>query len=281
LYLKTNVNVNNCSSDKGYGQSRFNRTRPSLKKRHIPPQVPKENLLQGVCRAKRARMVSTAKFVDTVKMFTNPKMVIKPILFLILLPIAVFAKPESKNVGLSNFIRVGVGYGWSEIQKSENTRVSGFDKPTTIWEDVDFMFPLGIHLGLHETYEQKANIQFSSGTKPGELYMTAIEFGARLGITFPHIQPYFGFGLIGGFLAVSDPTDRGNHNIMAAFDKVTRPIRGIYGQWGLDMVLTNGVGLRLSYHAEQIDTDKFPNLNDTHMHFQHQRIALGVVSWLR
>lgn len=214
------------------------------------------------------------------------KNIYRLLLFLLFLPSFTLAADKGgggagKFPGWGSVTRTSFGYGWSTIEKSENTSVNQFTKPKTWWQDIDFLAPMGLHIGLRETFEQDAQVNFTSGTKRGEIYMTAIEIGAFIKAPLTWFQPYFGAGLTGGFLAITDPTDRRNHNYLAAFDKETQVIRGYYGTWGIDFVLQSGVGLRLAYQAETINTDKFANLGDTRMAFNHSRVSAGFTAWLR
>lgn len=173
--------------------------------------------------------------------------------------------------------RAGFGYGFSDVQNVEPGAVTEFNKPRSFWQETDFLLPFSIHLGLRHTYDDSAVVNFyGQGEKPAEIYMTAIQAGIKLTAPFWRIQPWFGGGATGGFIAVSDPTNRNSHDWKVAFDKITKAVRGLYWHAGVD-VMTSTVGLRLGFMSEKIQTDRYSNLSDQALKFDHTMVMVGFV----
>jgi hypothetical protein len=180
--------------------------------------------------------------------------------------------------GLKSLVRVGMGYGFSDIKNVEPSTVTDFNKPRSIWQEADIMLPLSVHLAIRETWDDSANVDFyGHGIKPAEIYMTAVQLGAKFTLPMWAIQPWAGAGVTGGFVAMSDPTNRNTHDWRVAFDKITKAVRGVYWQAGLDIV-TPVLSLRAGVMNEKIETDRFSNLNSTALEFNHSMVMVGLVS---
>ncbi len=183
---------------------------------------------------------------------------------------------DNAKAFMKAMIRVGLGYGFSTVDHVEPGTVGDFNTPRSLWQEMDFLLPLSIHFGMRETWDDSANVNFhGQGIKPAELYMTAFNLGAKFTLPFWIIQPWLGGGVTGGFLAVSDPTNRNTTNWMVAFDKETKAIRGAYWQAGLDIMFGAGFGVRIGMLQEKIRTDRFNNLQNTAMEFEHTMFMLG------
>lgn len=177
-------------------------------------------------------------------------------------------------------VRAALGYGFSNVSDVKPTTVQGFDKPNTYWQEADVLMPLSLHIGVRESIDDSASIDFSgNGAKPGELYLTAFSIGAKL--TWPAyiIQPWAGAGVVGGFLAVSDPTNRGSHNIGVVLDRESNVIRGAYWHAGID-IMFGEMGLRAGYRMESIETDNYTNLNGSKVEFTHGITNVGFVTYV-
>lgn len=184
---------------------------------------------------------------------------------------------DSVGKMFKSLLRVGIGYGFSDIKNVEPSSVSEFDKPRSFWQETDFMMPISVHFAIRETWDDSTNVDFyGHGVKPGEIYMTAVQLGAKFTIPFWILQPWAGAGVTGGFIAVSDPTDRNSQDWKVAFDKITKAVRGVYWHGGID-IHTSVVGIRVGVMQEKIETDRFSNLNDTALEFRHTMILVGVV----
>ena len=178
----------------------------------------------------------------------------------------------------SSPVRTGLGMSRSIIRELTPTSITNFQNPVTIWTDVDLGNPVGFHIGLRETLDQNSQVDFGSGSyRRGEIYLTNIELGLKFLPRLPLLNPWIGAGVVGGFMAVSNPDDRGVHNWMAAFNKETRVTRGTYWHVGLDLSLGGRVGLRFGYQEESINTDSFSNISGARVNFQHIRYSLGLV----
>lgn len=177
---------------------------------------------------------------------------------------------------MKSLVRYGFGYGSSEVRNVEPASVQDFDRPRSFWQETDLLFPASIHLQIRETWDDSTNVDFyGAGSSAGEIYFTAVNLGAKFTLPFFRIQPWVGGGVTGGFVAVSDPTNRNSKNWMVAFDKITKAVRGAYWQAGVDIAMLQGMGVRLGIQEEKIRTDRFSNLNDTALEFNHKMIMLG------
>lgn len=183
--------------------------------------------------------------------------------------------------GMKSLIRASAGYGFSTIKNVEPAEVSDFDKPRSLWQEADFMLPVSIHFGVRETWDDSANVDFyGKGVKPGEIYMTAFQLGAKFTLPMWFFQPWVGAGVTGGFVAISDPTNRNTHDWRVAFDKITKAVRGLYWQAGVD-IMTPLLSVRAGVMNEKIETDRFSNLNDTALEFNHSMVMVGIVSTVK
>jgi len=203
------------------------------------------------------------------------------LLILGLLSSPAFAAKSEGSSGAKKFIasmvRFGFGYGSSEVEGVEPATVTDFDKPRTFFEEVDFLMPISLHFAIRETWDDSANINFyGDGVKPGEIYFTAVNLGAKFTLPLFRVQPWVGGGVTGGFIAVSDPANRNQHNWMVAFDKITKAVRGAYWQAGLDIMVTRDMGLRLGVQQEKIRTDRYSNLDNVALEFDHTMVMFGV-----
>jgi outer membrane protein W len=165
----------------------------------------------------------------------------------------------------------------STIADISTTAVTGFTNPPTVWTDIDLGNPVSFHIGIRETIEQNAQIDFGSGYQRGEIYLTNIELGLKYMAHIPFLNPWVGVGFVGGFMAVSNPLDRGVHDFMAAFNKETKAMRGTYGQVGLDLAIFGRMGLRIGYQEEWMNTDTFTNIGGNKVNFKNIRYSLGLV----
>ena len=179
--------------------------------------------------------------------------------------------------GLKAMLRVGLGYGFSEIKDVEPSSVTDFNKPRSFWQETDFMLPVSVHFAVRETWDDSVNVDFhGNGIKPGEIYMTALQLGAKFTVPFWVIQPWVGAGVTGGFVALSNPADRNFQDWKVAFDKVTKAVRGLYWHAGID-IMTPLLSLRVGTMTEKIATDRYDNLNSTALKFEHTMLVVGIV----
>lgn len=194
-------------------------------------------------------------------------------------PVLALAEGKSTSVSLFGLLggRQAIGMSQSTIEDIKPAMFSNYKNPPTIWADFDFGMPLAFHVGVRETLDQNAVVNFYGTTeKKSEIYLTNFDAGVKIVLPIPVLQPWGGAGLVGGFLAVTDPTDRKNHNWLAAFDNETKAVRGTYWHAGIDLVFSNGAGFRFAYQEDKFETDKFSYFNGTKVEMTHKRYSIGL-----
>jgi hypothetical protein len=76
---------------------------------------------------------------------------------------------------LTGLSRAGIGYSYGTVVNQNNSLVSQYANPPTVWEEFDIPFPVSFHLGVRETWDQNTIVNFNgSGNKRGEIYLSIL-----------------------------------------------------------------------------------------------------------
>lgn len=173
--------------------------------------------------------------------------------------------------------KIGLGYGiggtW-DVKPVEN--VTYFDKMRSFWWEIDHGRILSVHYGLRFSHDNSARIVFNGGPQRGEVYYHALKIGLKLTAPLGFFQPYVGGGVMGGWITLSNPADRSDHNINAAFNNQIRGARALYVQGGVDLMMfgddRGGGGLRLAYQIDDVETNPFGTIQNKKLYFRNSNV---------
>lgn len=163
------------------------------------------------------------------------------------------------------------------VLELQNNDITQFKNPNAFWNEFSIAYPFGFRAGFREVWDQNTRINFNgSGSQRGEIFLTQADFGIIAYIPIPFFQPWGSAGLVGGTMAVTNPSTRGNNSWLAAFENETRWIRGTYLAGGVDLVF-GAAGFRVSYQQDSIETESFRTLNNQSLKFKLARVSLGLL----
>ncbi len=134
--------------------------------------------------------------------------------------------------------------------------VEVLDPTTGKWE-ADFLF---MHVAASVGIDQEIQL---NGRRI-EVYIPSLDLGFRMHMPFQILQPFVGFGYTVGWLAASDPNNRGAHDITVLWQGSRSGIWGFYGELGADLLVPlsprAGLGLRAYLRYSTLTSESIPDL---------------------
>ena len=129
--------------------------------------------------------------------------------------------------------------------------------PTTGKFEMDLLF---LHFGLSVAIDQEIQLD----GRRIETYMPSLDGGIRVHLPFRYVQPFVGAGYTLGWLAASDPNDRGSHDITVLWQGSRSGVWGFYGELGVDVLVPiarrAGLGLRAYLRYGSLNSESIPDL---------------------
>lgn len=177
----------------------------------------------------------------------------------------VFATVEAHGFTLLDLFAVGpkgrgfLGYGLGNVDKDnlKPDTISEFDRTQNFHLEVETDTLLALTFGMRFGYDRNTQINFAdAGLRRGEIYLSTVQLGLKINIFWL----YLGGGVMGGWLAVSDPENRPTQGFGVPWSRETSGIRGIYLNGGLNLWLAKDFGFRVGYQHDIIETNRYTNL---------------------
>lgn len=152
--------------------------------------------------------------------------------------------------------------------------VEALDPTNAKWE-VDLIF---LHFGFSVAIDQE--IQFEG--RRIEAYMPSVDMGMRFHLPFTYVQPFMGAGYTLGWVAASDPNNRGSHDITVIWQGSRSGTWGFYAEAGADFLVPVadrfGLGLRAYVRYGSLTSESIPDLGGRQINSLKLTPYMGIVA---
>ena len=150
-------------------------------------------------------------------------------------------------------MRFTAGYIESHIDTFGTSMIKDYDKAQGGFGEIDLGVLIMLHFGYSVVKDNVSTANFNNaGFKDSEVSLTKYQWGGKLVLPVPWVNPWIGGGILQGSVKLRDETGSAKSS--------NENMRGYYWHTGVDLLLLPYMGIRLAYQQDTVKTNKYDAL---------------------